>query len=159
MKVVKFMVLPLAMVLLGFSSCDDDDNLKVDSAFTAALTEKYPQVTRAEWENKGNYVVADCHIDNKDADVWFTSGAEWVMTELELLKSDLPTAVSQALAATDYATWWIDDVDVLHYASKASEYVVEVEKDKKEIDLYFSESGEFLREKDVTKGDDTHWPE
>lgn len=161
MKEVKFMMLAIAcMAVFTFSSCSDDDNFKPEEVIQAALSTKYPNATHVEWERKGTYLVADCHIDGKDVDVWFTTDGQWKMTETELLPADMPTAVIAALATTKYANWRVDDRDLLEYPSgKASEYVIEVEGENKEIDLYFSTNGEFLHEKDVTTGDDTHWPE
>jgi len=160
MKEMKFMLLAaMCMALFTFSSCSDDDNFQPEEVIQTALTAKYPNATRIEWEKKGSYLVADCYVDNKDMEVWFTTSAEWKMSEIELLASDVPAVVTTALAATDYANWHIDDRDLLQYPGKADEYVIEVEQGNKEIDLYFSADGQFLREKDVATGDDTHWPE
>lgn len=159
MKTKNLIVLPLLLVLFGFSSCDDDDNLKVDQEYVTALAQKYPNATGVEWEKKGQYNVAECWVDTRELDVWFATGAQWVMTETELRTTDLPQAITTAIVQTEYATWRIDDVDLLEYPSKDKEYVVEVELGKQEMDLYFSESGELLRKKDVSgNADDTHWP-
>lgn len=158
MKATKWIMLPTLLVLFGFASCDDDD-LKVDSEYSNALAKKYPDATRIEWERKKDYFVADCWVDAKDLEVWFSVGGVWEMTETELRTADLPEAISQAINESEYASWRIDDMDLLEYPSKAKEYVIEVEQGEKEIDLYYSESGELLDEKDVSNADDTHWPE
>lgn len=162
MKGVKFMMLTaICMALFTFSSCSDDDNFKPEEVIQSALTAKYPNATHVEWEKKGTYLVADCRLEGKDVDIWFTTDGQWKMTETELLAADLPQAVTAALAANaTYGSWRVDDRDLLEYANgKASEYVIEVEQGNKEFDLYFLADGTFLREKDVTTGDDTHWPE
>lgn len=158
MKRVMFLAI-LTMGLFVFSSCEKDDDINPEPIFHEALSTKYPNATRAEWEKKKEYYVADCWVDNKDLEVWFNKSAEWLMTETELTKANLPAAIVTALESGKYAGWWIDDVDVLEYPSAATRYVVEVEQGKKEIDLYFSEEGELIEEKDVTNRDDTHWPE
>ncbi|NDV83965.1 PepSY-like domain-containing protein [Bacteroides sp. 51] len=161
MKEVRFMMLAaMCMAMFSFTSCSDDDDFKPEDAVQAALTAKYPNATHIEWEKKKTYLVADCHVDGKDLDVWFTADAQWKMTETELLAADLPAAVTAALAAhATYGSWRVDDRDLLQYANGASEYVIEVEEHNKEVDLYFSADGELLDEVDVTTGDDTHWPE
>lgn len=160
MKEVKFMMLAaMCMALFTLTSCSDDDNYKPEEVIQAALVAKYPVATHIEWEKKGTYLVADCRIDGKDADVWFTTDAEWKMTEYELTANDVPAAVTAALTNTPYASWRVDDRDLLEYPNKDSEYVIEVENGNQEFDLYFFADGTFLREKDVTTGDDTHWPE
>lgn len=160
MKTIKWSLLAVICVtFVAFTSCDSDDDYRPESSIMEALSTKYPNATHVEWEKKKNYYVADCRVDNKDLDVWFNTNAEWKMTETDLLKSDIPTAVSQAIAASEYADWHIDDVDLLEYPSKTKEYVIEVEKGAQEWDLYYSETGELLHKKDVSTGDDTHWPE
>lgn len=159
MQKVKFMFLAaLCVALWGLSSCSSDDDHKPEEVVKTALTAKYPNVANIEWEVKGAYIVADCRIDGKDTDVWFAADAAWKMTEYELLLADLPEAVLTGLAQSEYATWRVDDRDLLEYPGR-SEYVIEVEEGAKEIDVYFSPTGELLRTKDVSSGDDTHWPE
>ena len=158
MEKIKFVVLPTVMVLFALSSCSDDD-FRPEEIFQSALMGKYPDATRVEWEKKKIYVVADCIVEGKDADVWFSKNAEWKMTEIDILKNELPAAVTTSLAGSIYDTWRIDDVDLLKFPSKADEYVVEIEQGAKEILLYYSAGGELLREKDVSNSDDTNWPE
>ena len=159
MKEMKFMLpLALSMLLFVFTSCEDDDFVP-ERMIQHALATKYPDATRIEWEKKGAYLVADCDVNNREMDVWFTVAGEWVLSQTELYRSDVPTTVTAGLSATNYANWLIDDIDLLEYPRKAAEYVIEVEQGNTEIDLYFSADGQYLREKDVSRGDDTHWPE
>lgn len=160
MKEVKFMILALmAAGLFVFTSCDDDVDINPDQVYHEALSVKYPAARNVEWEKKGNYHVADCYVENKDLEVWFNESAKWTMTETELTRNDLPTEVTTAFDESEYATWRIDDVDMLQYESGKTLYVIEVEQANKEIDLYFSTTGELVETKDVTNSDDTHWPE
>jgi Protein of unknown function (DUF2874). len=160
MKELKFMAFVfLTMGLCAFTSCSDDD-YSPDAIYWEALNVKYPNARVEEWDRKGTYRVADCYYENKDLDVWFDQAAKWVMTETELWKSDLPEAVINALNGSKYSAWRVDDVDMLEYALNAKIlYIIEVEQGKTEIDLYFSPDGALVNEKDVSRGDDTHWPE
>ncbi|MCD7899290.1 MAG: PepSY-like domain-containing protein, partial [Bacteroides sp.] len=137
MKTIKWNLLAIICVsLMSFTSCDSDDDFRPESSYMEALAAKYPNATYVEWDRKGEYHVADCRVDNKDLDVWFSATAEWKMTETDLLVSDLPAAITQAIAASEYADWFIDEVDLLEYPSKAKEYVIEVERNNQEMDLY-----------------------
>lgn len=112
-----------------------------------------------KWEQKGVYYVADCQADGREKEVWFDANANWLMTETELNSiNNLPPAVLTAFMESSYNNWVVDDVVILEYPNEPStEFVVTVEQGKK-VDLYFSEGGGLLHEKDVTNGDDTHWP-
>lgn len=157
MKKIMFLTL-MTIGIFAFTSCDDDD-INPDPIFHEALKIKYPDATRVEWEKKGAYNVADCWVGNKDLEVWFNNVGDWVMTETELTRNDVPAAVIATLEASKYATWRADDYDMLEYKSAPTRYIIEVEQGKSEFDLYFSTEGELVEEKDVSNGDDTHWPE
>ena len=153
MKFLKFSLLTavLLSVVFAFSSCGDDDDtgyLPPSQAIQDALKKLYPNATAIKWEQKGVYYVADCQAD-----------ANWLMTETELNSiNNLPPAVLTAFMESSYSNWVVDDVAILEYPNEPStEFVVTVEQGKK-VDLYFSEGGGLLHEKDVTNGDDTHWP-
>lgn len=158
MKILNQSLMAIVCMACSFVSCDSNDDYKPESVVEEALKAKYPTATHVEWEKKKEYQVADCIVESRELDVWFTANAEWKMTETDLRKTDIPTAIAEAIAASEYANWLIDDVDVLEYPAKAKEYVIEVEQGIHETDLYYSEAGELLRTK-VTTADDTHWPE
>ncbi len=98
-----------------------------------------------EWEKKTNYLIAE-FIDNQlDGKAWFDATGRWYMTETELTHtSQLPEAIQKALANSEYAQWYIDDIDRLERNETETIYVIEVKKkDKQEYDLYYSADGIF----------------
>lgn len=159
---IKFLAM-LFMATLAFAACDNDDdddlNAKnVPESVTRALKEKYPAATRIEWERKGDYYVADCHMDGKEMNVWFDASSVWQLTQVNITWSDLPATVQTGFNATKYASWKLEEVDMLEYSLQPLVYVIEVEQGKTEIQLFFSESGGLMQTRDVTGKDDTLWP-
>lgn len=80
-------------------------------------------------------------IDNQlDGKAWFDATGRWYMTETELTHtSQLPEDVQKALANSEYAQWYIDDIDRLERNETETIYVIEVKKDKTRIrSLLFS---------------------
>ena len=53
-------------------------------------------------------------------EVRFDAADRWVQTKTEILLSEVPPVVLDALRASQYGTWRIDEVD--HYASPAREW-------------------------------------
>ena len=164
MKELKFTLLALclSMTTFVFYSCDSDNggSSAPSAAFQAALMKLYPGAVNIDWEQKGTYYVADCRADGREKQVWFDANADWVMTETELETiNNLPPAVLTAFMESNYANWVVDDIDMLEYPNEPTpEFVVEVKNGKQQVNLYFSEGGGLLHEKNVTNGDDTHWP-
>ncbi|WP_300700492.1 PepSY-like domain-containing protein [Bacteroides sp.] len=159
---VKIQILAMMFIAaLAFSACSDDDkddHITVPVAISDALKAQYPSATHIEWEQKGKYYVADCRLDGKEASVWYNTNAEWQLTDLDVAWVDLPGTVQTAFMESEYASWEQEDFDVLETPLQPIEYVIEVEKGNKEVQLFYSEEGNLLLAKDVTGKDDTHWP-
>ena len=159
---MKIQILAMMFIAaLAFSACNDDDKnegITVPDAISKALKDKYPSATGIEWEQKGNYYVADCWIDGKEADVWYNNAAVWQLTEISISWNDLPPAVQTAFNGSEYASWKKEEIVILEYPVQPIQYVIEVENGKMEYQLFYSEDGNLLQERDVTGKDDTHLP-
>lgn len=152
-----YLFLPVLMVLMFVSACSDDDKngpTSVPEQFTKALTVKYPDAKVYEWDREGPYRVAECRIEGLEADVWFDATAQWVMTRMELQKSlmAVPTAVANQVAAGQYATWKIEEVELFLRSYAESEtaprefYVIEVSNPgQQEMALYYTPEGVLLK--------------
>lgn len=147
---------------LAFCACSDDDDkndgITVPENISHALLQKYPSATGIEWKQKGDYYVADCRVDGKDFDVWFSKSATWQMTEVEISWNNLPPAVQTTFNNSEYARWKREDIVWLQYPTTPMQYVIEVENNHTEYQLFYAEDGGLLQKKDVTGKDDTHWP-
>lgn len=150
-----------AMLTLGVSawmlqSCDDDDDLSVVPVeLTDSLSKKYPQATRVEWENDRGYYIADFYENGWERTAWFTPEGIWQLTETEIRFTDLPDAVQTAFRASTYATWEIEDVDMVERLEMEVVYVIEVEQYSQEMYLYYAADGVLVREETGT-GEGSH---
>ena len=69
------------------------------------------------------------------------------MTETDIVYDDLPASVKQRFEAlTQYEGWKRDDVDMLERKGMEKVYVIEIEKGKEELDLFFDVNGNLLKE-------------
>ncbi len=153
--------LTLIMSVLALFGCEKSDNgdKNVNEQVRAAMAAKYPNAFNVKWQNKGPYVVADFDIVLQptssavnDAKAWFDNAGVWYMTETDIMYVSIPTAVSEAFKATEYASlpWKVDnEVDKIERQGAETVYVIEVEKKENgvetEMDLYFSESGVLVK--------------
>lgn len=150
----------LAVTLFTFNSCDNEDSyLPPNQDIINALQQLYPDAQNIEWSQKGVYYVAECWVNGNELDVWFDANANWIMTEMEIFREQLPTAVNTAYEDSNYNDWVIDNLTKLTFPHKPVEFVFEVQHGAQERALYYSEYGGLLREKDITNADDTHWPD
>lgn len=147
---LKFFTLLLALgAAWSLQSCDnnDDDSIKVPAQLQNAFSEKYPNVANVRWESKAGYYVADFHNDY-EASAWFTPNGEWQMTETDIPFDALPQAVITEFGKSEYKNdsgWLVDDVDKLERKGLETVYVIEVERQNEERDLYYSEEGVLIK--------------
>ena len=140
---------------------DDDDFTTVSQQVQNALVSKYPNAINVEWERKYGFLVADFKepvADNVlvDCEAWFGLQGKWYMSEIDIPYSVLPEAAKTAFEASEYADWYIDDVDMVERESAATLYVIEVEKqDSSEIEvaLYYTEDGTLVKSELNGSGD------
>ena len=150
MKTKLFGLFGALMGLVVLTSCDnDDDDIRVSDVPNAVMNTfeaKFPNVSRAEWENKQGYYVADFWQEGMETHVWIDQKAEWKMTELDfgVNLQLLPEAVRSAFQAGQYGSWRVDDIDKYERTDRTF-YLIEVEtKGQQDRDLFFGEDGTLL---------------
>ena len=144
-----WMAVVASVVLTSCSDDDDDIRVKdVPNAVLAAFEAKYPNVQRAEWDQKKGYYVADFWQEGMETHVWMNNGAEWKMTELDLGTNLglLPDAVQSAFLNGQYANWRVDDIDKFERTDRTF-YLLEIEtKGQQDRDVYYAEDGSILKD-------------
>ena len=107
-------------------SDDHDEHLlprQLPQAVTEFIAQQYPgaRIVGGERERNPFYSLEVEIVDGTTVrEVRFDTADQWVETKTEIRSSDVPTVVLDALRASQYGTWRIDEVD--HYASPAREW-------------------------------------
>ncbi len=135
-----------------FIACDKSEKAP-NSTLDKNFSSMFPNAKHIEWEMEHGYYVAEFRDNGYDKEIWFDNSYSWVLTKTEYERK-VPDAVKNAVNLTNYKDWRIDDADFIEMKDRNSFYIVEVEKGEAETDLYFSESGEFLKE--VSEDGDYH---
>ncbi|MBD3589660.1 PepSY-like domain-containing protein [Bacteroides sp. GM023] len=146
MKLNIFTLLLVLGTAWSLHSCDnnDDESIDVPVELQNAFSSKYPNAANVKWENKSGYYVADFY-DGYEASAWFTQDGKWKMTETDIPYDALPQAVKTSFETSEYKSWKIDDVDKLEREGFETVYVIEVENQNQEMDLYYSVNGELIK--------------
>ncbi len=112
-----------------------------------AFNQKYPNVKVSSWdrEDDGKYE-AKFQRDGKTYEAKFGSDGKWMKTERDISRADVPKAVWDALAASEYGSWKVDegDIDELETPEHAKLYKIEVERGEQEYKLYFTPQGKLV---------------
>lgn len=142
-------MLAAVLATLSFVSCnsDDDDTSwnNVPAQVRTAFVAKYPLAQNIEWADKGDYKVAEFTSNHVETSAWFDANGVWYMTETDLAYNALPAKVKDAFSTSAYATWRVDDVDMLERKDSETMYIIELELQNKEVDLYYSTEGVLIK--------------
>lgn len=159
--IMKKLVL-LAIIALGavsLQSCDnDDDNLKVSPTLQGAFESHFPNIGYVEWERQGSLYEADFFDDGLECTAWFTENGTWLMTEYDARFNDLPKVVQDAFQISEYASWHIDDVDIIEQKDMATKYVIEVENRDMDLVLVYFEDGTLISDNQSQNENGSHMP-
>ena len=138
----------MTLGVVGLQSCDkdDDDRLQVSANLQEAFDTRYPNVSRVDWEQKGQFYEAEFADNGYENKAWFTPDGVWVMTEYDIPFAQLPQTVQDAFKTGAYASWRVDDVDKIEKTDASVIYVIEVESGEKEYELTYLEDGTLIRE-------------
>lgn len=152
------------LFLLGMAyicvACDnDDDGYTPAKEVVNAFNAKFPGAKKVEWEKKNTYQVAEFIQDGVEKEAWFDASGKLLLTEEDIAYAQLPVSVREWISASEYAAWEVDDVDKVIREGMATVYVVELESGKNEVDVYFSETGEWIKtEQDASNSNDKYLP-
>ena len=148
----KFYGLFLALFgVVALTSCDKEDDIRlsdVPAPVMSSFEANFPNASRAEWERKSGYIVAEFWQEGLETKVWYNPNGDWQMTEYDLGMnlSALPQAVQDAYMSSSYANWHVDDLDKYERPNDVF-YLIEVEAHgEKDRDLYYAPDGRLLKE-------------
>ncbi|WP_304297738.1 PepSY-like domain-containing protein [Porphyromonas gulae] len=145
MKLFKF--LASAMLVAGiFAACNKEDKDLIQPATEEAriFATMYPNAQNVRWEKEGEFDVAEFTNNGVKSEAWFMRSV-WQYTEADISYDALPQAVKAAFKASEYASWKVEDVDMVERNGTEVFYVIEVEKGEQEVDLYYMPNGKLIK--------------
>ena len=141
------LILFILLFISGFAiaGCKQQNQYRPDAKIVAAFNNKYPQADKVEWEQKQGYYVAEVREDGIEHEAWFDGTGKWVMTESNLRYSSLPQAIREQFEKSVYSTWKKDDIDKIERAGMEAVYIIELEKEGLDTDLYYVGNGNLIK--------------
>lgn len=138
MKLITTSVLTLS--LMGTLIAQDIPASQVPTAVTGAFSQAYATATDVDWEKEKNNFEVEFEINDVDHKALYTPEGKLLMVKRDMRETDLPSAITQKIAA-DYARLSIDDVDEVTAEGKTY-YQVELDGFLRDRKLVFNENGQ-----------------
>ncbi|AZQ60359.1 hypothetical protein EJ994_16670 [Maribacter sp. MJ134] len=140
MKLIKRFVLSI-MTMSLLLACQSETKGQTPEAVKKSFKSKYPNESDPDWrkDKNGNF---ESHF-KKDGEHYradFAPNGEWIETESNIKKKELPKAILKVLEA-DFEDIKIVEIEKVDHATKGTFYDVEIKIDGKKKDLEFSSDG------------------
>ena len=148
MKNITYFILAMVLITSSLSACSQDlKEAQVPAAAKATFKKLHPDANVHEWDynKKTKQYEAEFVLKSIKYEAYFMSDGQWVGTERDIMKADLPQEVLAGLAKTEYAAWEIDDIEEHQSPEHKLFYEIEVEQGKQEVYLYFLPDGKLIR--------------
>lgn len=110
-----------------------------------AFKAQFPRARHTEWDNKQGFHVAEFYDSATECEAWFDHNGKWTLTKRELRYDMLPTAIRNSIEKSVYGNWKKDDITKIERPGVSPVYIIEVEKNDQETDLYYAENGQILK--------------
>ena len=115
----------------------------VNAAVTEFISTKYPGARILEYDYDDGLLEVEIWHENREKKAYFNGRNEWVYTEWDIRRHELPKAVVDAIAASQWASFSIDDIEYVQTPS-GEYYLVELERGKQEVELRVKADGTIL---------------
>ena len=124
-----WMFLVAGLVVLA-TACDKEDDVppteQLDATTRSVLEGMYPTATIVDVDNYAEYTEVEILDGTTYRDLYFDKAGAWLRTETDVRLTDVPAAVTAAVAASPHATLPIDDVDWIE-SPTGNYYAVELD--------------------------------
>ena len=132
--------------IFAFSACAQTKD-GVPDKVSSAFSKKFPDAKKIKWdkENKMEWE-AEFKIDGKEYSANFDLDGNWMETEYEIKKSEIPAAVKATLDA-DYMGYKIEEAGISESAN-GKVYEFELKQGKKETEVVIDANGKVMKDKE-----------
>lgn len=137
-------ILPIWFCLITFISYSSNAQKKAPKAVQTSFEQKYPGENDPDWHtDKNGFYESHFKIKGKHYRADFRKNGQWVETERNIKKEDLPKAVKQVLN-DKYKNVKIYEIEEVTHHSKGFFYDVELKINGKKKDIEFLKDGTIL---------------
>jgi hypothetical protein len=88
--------------------------LQIPPAVSEDLQRRYPGVEVKDWDTtKDGGFKAELDVNEREHEVFYSAEGKWLWSDHDVKRSEVPQAVWDALAKTEYAEWNVDSKERL----------------------------------------------
>lgn len=142
---ILLIICTLSWGIIALTSCNQKKQYRPDAKIITAFNTQYPQASKIEWEHKQGYQVAEFRNNGNETEAWFDNNGKLLMTKNNLKYTNLPQAIQDHFEKSIYSNWKKQDIDKIVRSGMSAVYIIEVEKEGQDTDLYYNENGNLVK--------------
>ena len=137
----------MAVAALSLLSCEKYEDGKPSKDVRTEFKDMYPDARDVEWEAERGLWQVSFETGTppavKEHEAWYDANGNWIRTETDILASELPRSVKDALAASEYASATLLPDEIEYVTTPAGDYYsLELMFNGVKIRLNVTEGGE-----------------
>jgi len=137
----------MAVAALSLLSCEKYEDGKPSEDVRTEFKDMYPDARDVEWEAERGLWQVSFETGTppavKEHEAWYDANGNWIRTETDILASELPQSVKDALAASEYASATLLPDEIEYVRTPAGDYYsLELMFNGVKIRLNVTEGGE-----------------
>lgn len=136
------------ILIKAIADIDNEDDeyfppSQITDAILAFVHEKYPNARLVETDVEYGITEVEIIHEERTKEVRFDNQGNWISTSWDILRSEVPAVITEALASSQYSTYTIDDVEYFE-TPQGDYYELELEQGTKEIKVKIDTAGQFV---------------
>lgn len=140
----------IAALAMSLLSCEKYEDGKPSRDVRTQFKDMYPDARDVEWEAERGLWQVSFETGTppavKEHEAWYDANGNWIRTETDILASELPQSVKDAIAASEYASAVILHDDIEYVTTPAGDYYsLELMYNGVKIRLNVTEGGEVAK--------------
>lgn len=140
----------MAALAMSLLSCEKYEDGKPSRDVRTQFKDMYPDARDVEWEAERGLWQVSFETGTppavKEHEAWYDANGNWIRTETDIIASELPQSVKDAIAASEYASAVILHDDIEYVTTPDGDYYsLELMYNGVKIRLNVTEGGEVTK--------------
>ena len=123
---------------------------KVPAGVQANFKKQFAQANKVQWEIEETDYEVNFKNNGVEHSAKYGKDGNWLEMEQEIKKTDLPTAIQQAVNK-EFPKAELDEIEKVTYPNNKITYEMEVEQGKQKFEVQFSTDGQLLKKEEMKK--------
>ena len=123
---------------------------KVPGFIQIGFKKQFPHAIKPQWEMEETDYEVNFNNEELKFSAKYNKEGDWLETEQEIKKTDLPAAVKHAINK-EFPDAELKETEKITYPNNKTVYEMEVKQDKQKFEVQYATDGQLLKKVEMTK--------